>query len=188
MSLENEKIQDPAVEEGQLEPSNGAQDERPREKKRKGHDDQVAKLQGEVASLRDQMVRSMAEAQNIQRRMREQHEEALRYAAQPLVTSLLPVLDNLERSLASLEMGASPDKVLEGVRAIDRQLRQVLASVNVERIDAVGQEFNPEVHEALTTTVSEEHNENTVLAEIEPGYRMHGRVIRPARVQVNKKP
>jgi molecular chaperone GrpE len=188
MSLENEKIQEPSSESGGPEAANGAQGERPKEKKRKGHDEQFASLQAEIVTLRDQMVRSMAEAQNVQRRMREQHEEALKFAAQPLVTSLLPVLDNLERSLASLEMGASPDKVLEGVRAIDRQLRQVLASVNVERIDAVGKDFNPKVHEALTTTVSEEHRENTVLAEIEPGYTMHGRVIRPARVQVNKKP
>ncbi len=188
MSLENDRIQETPPEVELLESENGEQAERPKEKRKKGHDEQVSKLQDEVTKLRDQMVRSMAEAQNIQRRMREQHAEALKYAAQPLVTSLLPVLDNLERSLASLEMGASPEKVLEGVRAIDRQLRQVLASLNVERIAAVGQEFDPEVHEALTTTMSEEHQENTVLAEIEPGYRMHGRVIRPARVQVSKKP
>lgn len=188
MSLENDKVQESATDEGMPEASNGVEAEKPKEKKKKGHDDQVAKLQGEVAALRDQIVRSMAEAQNIQRRMREQHEEALKYAAQPLVTTLLPVLDNLERSLASLEMGASADKVVEGVRAIDRQLRQVLSSLNVERIAAVGQEFDPVVHEALTTTTSEEHADNTVLAEIEPGYKMHGRVIRPARVQVSKKP
>jgi molecular chaperone GrpE len=182
MSLENDEIQEAEPEAGVPE---GAKS---KEKRRKNHDDQVAKLQAEVASLRDQMVRSMAEAQNIQRRMREQHEESLKFASQPLVTALLPVLDNLERSLASLEMGASPEKVLEGVRAIDRQLRSALASVNVERISAVGQPFDPELHEALTTTVSEEHEENTVTGEIEPGYRMQGRVIRPARVQVSKKP
>lgn len=183
MSLDNENIQDAAPEAA---PSNGESAEKP--KKRKGHDDQVAKLQAEVAALKDQMVRSIAEAQTIQRRMRDQHEEALKYATQPLVGSLLPVLDNLERSLASLEMGASADKVIEGVRAIDRQLRQVLSGVNVERISAVGERFDPELHEALTTAVSEDHEEDTVLAEIEPGYRMLGRVIRPARVQVSKKP
>jgi molecular chaperone GrpE len=183
MSLENENIQDTAPD---VATSNGESEEKP--KKRKGHDEQVAKLQAEVAALKDQMVRSIAEAQTIQRRMRDQHEEALKYAAQPLVSALLPVVDNLERSLASLEMGASAEKVIEGVRAIDRQLRQVLGSVNVERIAAVGTEFDPEVHEALTTAISEDHAENTVLAEIEPGYKMHGRVIRPARVQVSKKP
>jgi molecular chaperone GrpE len=183
MSLDNENIQDDAQQEAV---PNGERPEKA--KKRKSHDDQVAKLQAEVASLKDQMVRSIAEAQTIQRRMRDQHEEALKYAAQPVVSALLPVLDNLERSLASLEMGASPEKVLEGVRAIDRQLRQVLSAVNVERIAAVGARFDPEVHEALTTAISEDHDEDTVLAEIEPGYKMHGRVIRPARVQVSKKP
>jgi molecular chaperone GrpE len=183
MSLENEKTQEEERQDAQAGP---VEDSKPKDNHKKK--DQVAKLKDEVAVLRDQMVRSMAEAQNIQRRMREHHEESLRFAAQPLVSALLPVLDNLERSLASLEMGASAEKVLEGVRAIDRQLRSALASVNVERIPAVGQPFDPEVHEALTTTVSEDHDENTVTAEIEPGYKMHGRVIRPARVQVSKKP
>jgi molecular chaperone GrpE len=187
MDSDNDKVQEAVEADGAPGPVETAPAEKHNKKKRH-HDEQVAKLTEEAAQLRDQMVRSMAEAQNIMRRMREQHEESLKFAAQPLVTSLLPVLDNLERSLASLEMGASPEKVLEGVRAIDRQLRSALASVDVERISAVGEKFDPELHEALTTTVSEDHEENTVTAEIEPGYKMHGRVVRPARVQVSRKP
>ena len=149
---------------------------------------QIELLKRERDALRDQMVRSMAEAQNIQRRMREQGQEAVKYAAQPFVAAILPVLDNLERALASLGQGASEQSVLEGVKVIDRQLRQVLASFKVERIDAVGKPFDPVVHEAMTTAVSDALPENTVIAEIEPGYTMHGRVVRPARVQVSKKP
>ena len=172
MSLDENTIQDQVQEEPAADP----------------RDEEIGRLRDENAGLRDQMVRSMAEAQNIQRRMREQHAEALKFAAEPLVAALLPVLDNLERSVASLEFGASPDKVLEGVKVIDRQLRQALASLKVERIEAVGKRFDPAVHEALSTVVSEDHEEGTVVAEIEPGYRMNGRVVRPARVQVSKKP
>jgi molecular chaperone GrpE len=145
-------------------------------------------LIAERDALRDQMLRSMAEAQNVQRRLREQHREDLRFATQPLVSALLPVLDNLERSLAALEAGASVEKVIEGVRAIDKQLRQVLTAAKVERIDAVGKTFDPEVHEALGTVSTDEFPEGTVVGQVEPGYSIHGRVVRPARVQVAKKP
>jgi molecular chaperone GrpE len=149
---------------------------------------QLAELKGERDALHDQMLRSMAEAQNVQRRLREQHREDLKFAAQPLVVALLPVLDNLERSLAALDSGSSVEKVLEGVQAIDRQLRSALAAANVERIDAVGKAFDPELHEALGTVTTEEFPEGTVVAQAEPGYRFQGRVVRPARVQVAKNP
>jgi molecular chaperone GrpE len=150
--------------------------------------DALAEITAERDALREQMLRSMAEAQNVQRRLREQHREDLKFASQPLVTALLPVLDNLERSLAALEGGASVDKVLEGVRAIERQLRQALSAAKVERIDAVGKVFDPEIHEALGTVATDEVPEDTVVAQVEPGYAIHGRVVRPARVQVAKKP
>jgi molecular chaperone GrpE len=148
----------------------------------------IAELESERDALHDQMLRSMAEAQNVQRRLREQHRDDLKFASQPLVVSLLPVLDNLERSLAALQGGASPEKVLEGVQAIERQLRTALASAHVERIEAVGQPFDPTIHEALGTIETDEFPDGTVVAQSEPGYRFQGRVIRPARVQVAKKP
>jgi molecular chaperone GrpE len=74
------------------------------------------------------------------------------------------------------------------LKAVDRQFRQVLESQNVSRIAAVGQQFDPEFHEALVMEPSEEHEENTVISELEPGYRMGDKVIRPARVRVAKKP
>src|SRR5690349_7551558 len=153
-----------------------------------GTDQRITELVNERDALHDQMLRSMAEAQNVQRRLREQHREDLKFAAQPLVAALLPVLDNLERSLAALDSGASAEKVVEGVQAIDRQLRSALAAANVERIDAVGQMFDPTIHEALGTVSTEEAPEGTVVAQVEPGYRFQGRVIRPARVQVAKRP
>lgn len=151
-------------------------------------DDPIAALTAERDAMRDQMLRSMAEAQNVQRRLREQHREDLKFATQPLVAALLPVLDNLERSISSLESGASVDKVMEGIKAIDRQLRQALAVADVERIDAVGKKFDPEVHEALGTVKTDEVPEDTVVSQAEPGYKVHGRVVRPARVQVAIKP
>ena len=148
----------------------------------------IEQLLAERINLLEEAVRALAEAQTIQRRMREQHQEALQFATEPLVQELLPVLDNFERSLAALDKGASKEKLMKGIKTVEKQLRRALAKANVERINALGEKFDPEVHEALATTVSEEHDEDTVVVEIEPGYKMRGRVIRPAKVHVTKKP
>lgn len=144
----------------------------------------IARLEAEKQDLQNQMLRAIADAQNLLRRTREQHEEAVRFAPKPLVESLLPVLDSFERGLSSLDAGASVDKVMEGFRATERLLRQALAMNKIERIASVGEKFDPERHEAISTLVCEDRVEGTIVQEIEPGYTMHGRVVRPARVQV----
>ncbi|MCH8978164.1 MAG: nucleotide exchange factor GrpE [Armatimonadetes bacterium] len=148
----------------------------------------IEQLFAERNHLQEEAVRALAEAQTIQRRMREQHQEALQFASEPLVQELLPVLDNFERAVAALDEGASTAKLLKGIRSAEKQLRRALANIQVERIKALGEKFDPELHEALATTVSEDDEDGTVAAEIEPGYKMRGRVIRPAKVHVTKKP
>ncbi len=80
------------------------------------------------------------------------------------------------------------ESVVEGVKAVDRQLRSALERRNVMRIPAHGEAFDPDLHEAIATDETEEHPEGTITGEIEPGYRMADKVIRPARVRVSKKP
>ena len=101
---------------------------------------------------------------------------------------MLPVLDNFERGLTSIEQGGTVESLIEGVKAIDRQLRAVLDSQKVQRITSLGQPFDPDQHEALATVESAEHEDGTVIDEIEAGYKLGDRVIRPARVRVSKKP
>ena len=151
-------------------------------------DEAIARLADERDRLKDQLLRAMAEAQNVQRRLRQQAEEDRKYAAQPLVERLLPVLDSFERSLAAAEQGSSFEALLDGVKAVDRMLRQVLESAAVKRIPAVGIAYDPQFHEALLTHATDEHPEDTVTDEIEAGYTLHGRVVRPAKVRVAKKP
>lgn len=151
-------------------------------------DEEIERLKAEAADLRDQLLRAMAEAQNIQRRLRSQMEEDRKFATQHLVEQLLPVVDNFERAIELAEKEASLDKLLDGVKAIDRLLRKALESAHVVRIAAVGQPYDPERHEALAVHETDEHPHDHVTEEIEPGYTLHGRVIRPARVRVAKKP
>ena len=147
----------------------------------------IAQLTGECDSLKDELLRTMAEAQNIQKRLREQHRQALQFASEPLVQQILPVLDDLERALAAHKAGASDKKLLQGFEQIERQLRKALGTANVEKLKVLGEKFDPNMHEAVTTIDSDEHEDETVAAEIQPGYKMLDRVIRPAKVQVVKK-
>ncbi len=135
----------------------------------------------------DQMLRTMADFQNFKKRVQVESEQLRSFATERLVTQLLPVLDNFERTIAAFEAGATIDSVVGGIKAVDRQIRSVLEAHNVARIPSHGEPFNPDVHEAIATEISEEHPEGTVLNEIEAGYKMADKVIRPARVKVSKK-
>ena len=149
---------------------------------------EVEKLGSERKQLEDQVLRTMAEFQNFRKRKEQEADQLRSFATEKLVTSLLPVLDNFERTLEALDKGAPMEKVIEGIKLVDRQFRQILESHNVKRIEAHGQPFDPDVHEAIATEDSHEHPENTVVGEVEPGYRLADKVIRPARVRVSKKP
>jgi molecular chaperone GrpE (heat shock protein) len=104
-----------------------------------------------------------------------------------LVQELLPVLDNLDRTIRAAQTGRSDPALLEGVRMVRQQLEGVLRSYGVERIEALGQRFDPAVHEAIgMIAVDDPHRHGAVVHQAEPGYRMAGRLLRPARVSVGK--
>jgi molecular chaperone GrpE len=150
--------------------------------------EQFQKATEERDQIKDQLLRTMADFQNFRKRVLDEKRLIEERANERFVTELLPVLDNFERGLAVIEQGGTLESLVEGVKAIDRQLRSVLESQKVIRIVSVGQPFDPDQHEALATVESAEHEDGTVIDEIEPGYKLGDRVIRPARVRVSKKP
>jgi molecular chaperone GrpE len=104
-----------------------------------------------------------------------------------LVQELLPVLDNLDRTIRAAQAGRSDPALLEGVRMVRQQLEGVLRGYGVERIEALGQRFDPAVHEAIgMIAVDDPHRHGAVVQQAEPGYRIAGRLLRPARVSVGK--
>ncbi|HEX3766430.1 MAG TPA: nucleotide exchange factor GrpE [Kofleriaceae bacterium] len=104
-----------------------------------------------------------------------------------LVQELLPVLDNLDRTIRAAHAGRSDPALLEGVRLVRQQLEGVLRGYGVERIDALGQRFDPAIHEAIgMIAVDDPQRHGAVVHEAEPGYRMAGRLLRPAKVSVGK--
>jgi molecular chaperone GrpE len=146
----------------------------------------VDQLQNEIASLKDQLLRLTAEFQNYKRRSDAEKDTIRRYAAESVGEDLLPVLDNFERTIRFIEAGAGRDKTVEGLKAVDRQFRNVLEQKGIKRIDALGKPFDPEQHEALGMVQNFEYPSNTVAEEVEPGYVMYDRILRPSKVRVEQ--
>jgi molecular chaperone GrpE len=146
--------------------------------------ERIAALEKELADCREKLLRAQAECANISRRLQQQHAEDMRLAGKELARALLPVLDNFERTLASLPETSADDPVATGVRLIAREMQKVLRDFGVEAIEAVGRPFDPKCHEALLHDRGSTQPAGTVTQELQRGYRMHDRVLRPARVAV----
>lgn len=146
------------------------------------------KLRQDHEELQNQLLRTVADMQNMRKRFQQEAQQTRQFATEDLVRELLPILDNFERTIQSAEQGATAESVLEGIKAVDRQMRSALERRGVTRVKAHGEPFDPDVHEAIVTEESAEHPEGTVTGELEAGYKMAEKVIRPARVKVSKKP
>jgi molecular chaperone GrpE len=148
-------------------------------------------LAAENASLRDRMLRALAEAENTRQRADRSAADASRYAITDFAREMLAVADNLQRTLTAAErpaFGAVGDAALiEGVRATQRMLMQALERYGVRKIEALGQPFDPALHEAVLEVDDALHPPGTVVRVLEDGYTIHDRLLRAARVAVSKR-
>ena len=145
----------------------------------------VEKQQDENRKLYDQYLRALAEAENTRKRMTREREEYIKFAALPLLRKLLPVVDDLERALLAADSSRDYEALSKGVEMITRRMQDIIREQDVVAIEAHGQPFDPQYHQALAVEDSAEHPENTVMEELQKGYMMHGRVIRPSLVKVS---
>ena len=143
-----------------------------------------AALKAEVARLKDQLLRTLADFDNFRKRSRREISDAERVAREDLLRELLPVFDNLER--ASQHAGGSTDiqSVADGIQMVMRQFLDTLARLGIERVQTVGQPFDPAVHEAVQQVESAELPPGCVAQELLAGYHVGERLIRPAMVVV----
>lgn len=144
----------------------------------------ITALEKELEESRNQNLRTLAEFQNFKRRSDEQRGEISQFANRELILGILPILDNFERALNAAEDSDSYDKLIGGVALTLRQLQDYLTKNGVEPIEAVGEEFDPNYHEAIGRVEDGDQPENTVVEEVQRGYRMHNRVLRPSMVKV----
>lgn len=142
-------------------------------------------LNNQIAELQDRLLRTQADMENFRRRVYREQEETRRFESLRLVRDILPGLDGLNRAIASAEQTGDLQNLLDGIRMVANQFRDILKAHSAVPIDALGKPFDPNLHEALTQIPSADHDPMTVLQVVEMGYLLHDRVVRPARVVVS---
>lgn len=136
----------------------------------------------------DLLLRERAELENFKRRMQREKSESLRFASEPLLRDILPVIDNLERAVAHAKGSEGSQALVEGVELVLRSLLDTIGRHGVSRMKAKGEAFDPNLHEAVVQVENTEVAPNTVLDEHQSGYQLHDRLLRPAMVSVAKAP
>jgi molecular chaperone GrpE len=134
----------------------------------------------------DRYLRISADYANFQKRVPRQIADAIAYEKERIIRALLPVLDNFERTLKNEHSTENAESVVKGIKITYDQMLDILRLHGVERIKAVGEKFEPALHEAITQRNEPEKEEGVVLEEFAKGYKLNGRVIRPSKVIVNK--
>ena len=146
---------------------------------------EVEKLRAERDALLDRLARTQAEFDNARKRAAKEQQEYRDYALVDAIKTLIPVLDSFDRALQ-----ASPEKseFHVGVELIQKQLQDALAKIGMRRISAKGQQFDPHFHEAIEMVDTEDARDHQVLEELQPGYKLKDRLLRPAMVKVARNP
>jgi len=147
--------------------------------------DDLEQLRAELDKAADRALRLQAEMENLRNRTSREMNEARRYAALPLVRDLLPVVDNVARAIEAAENAHSAEGLLEGFKMVRQQLLDVLSQHHCAKIEAEGQPFDPNLHEAILQQPSKDHPPQTVTTVTQPGYVLHDRVVRPSQVIVS---
>lgn len=147
---------------------------------------QLERLQAERDDLLGKLQRVSADYANFQKRSAKQIHDSIAYEKEKIIKSLLPVVDNFEHMLAKSHASESVAAVIEGVRIIYDQMMDTLRGHGVEQIQALDEVFDPTHHEAMLQQADPDKADGVVLEEFQRGYKLHGRVIRPSRVIVNK--
>jgi molecular chaperone GrpE len=151
----------------------------------------IAELEAEIARLKDQVLRALAEQENTRRRAQRDIEDNSKFAVSNFARDMLPVGDNLRRALEAIPANAraadeSLDKFAAGVELTERELLNILERYDIRRVDPVGQPFDHNLHQAMMQVDSDVHAPGTVVQCFQPGYTIHGRLLRPAMVTVAK--
>jgi molecular chaperone GrpE len=161
-------------------------------KKMKKEANEIEELKQKAGEYLAGWQRTQADMSNLRKQMEKEQIEFVRFANASLVCEILPIIDNFDRALKAstdLQITNNTDNTdfIKGVEAIRDQLAEVLKKHGVTKIECVGKPFNPAEHEALMSEESKEHPEDMVIAELEAGYKLNDKVIRPSKVKISKK-
>ena len=149
---------------------------------------EIDQLKAQVADAEKRVLMAHADLENYRKRTRRDMQDQMKYASLPLMNGLLESVDNLQRAIESYEQEPNADGLAEGVVMVAAQIAKVLEDHGCKKIDAVGQPFDPNLHQALQMQASDDHPANTVMQDLRSGFQLHDRLIRPTQVFVSTGP
>ncbi len=179
-AAEEEDSGEPSEEESEEE----GQDEEKKGRKLFGKKNKKDKKDEKIEELTDRLTRQMAEFDNFRKRTDKEKSQMYEIGAKDIINKILPVVDNFERGLAAVPEEEKKNPVLEGMEKVYKQLMTTLEEVGVKPIEAVGQEFNPDFHNAVMHVEDEELGENIIAEEFQKGYTYRDSVVRHSMVKV----
>ena len=182
-NLEGEAVQNEAVEEQ----NENVESQEAEKSVEETSEDKIKKLEAELQEWKNSYTRKLAEFQNLTKRKENEVAEMRKYASEGIIVKLLDNIDNLERAVDASKESQNFDSLIEGVNMILNNLKNLLTEEGVEEIEAAGKEYDPYEHKAMITENKEELDDNVVVQVFQKGYKMKGKVVRPAMVTVNKK-
>jgi len=186
--LEKENLEGEAVQNETVEEQNENVESQEAEKSaEETSEDKIQKLEAELQEWKNSYTRKLAEFQNFTKRKENEVAEMRKYASEGIIVKLLDNIDNLERAVDASKESQNFDSLIEGVNMILNNLKNLLTEEGVEEIEAAGKEYDPYEHKAMITENKEELDDNVVVQVFQKGYKMKGKVVRPAMVTVNKK-
>jgi molecular chaperone GrpE len=149
-------------------------------------DHRLAELEAELSKYKDAALRAAADLDNYRKRVSRERDESIKYANTAFLERLIPILDNFELGLQAARNAPEAGPIVDGLAMVYKQLQDFLANSGVETIDATGQTFDPNLHEALAQEENHEVPEGKVIRQVRKGYRLRDRLLRPANVIVSK--
>jgi molecular chaperone GrpE len=149
---------------------------------------ELEQLAAERDKLKDQLLRTAADFDNFRKRSRKDLEQAERRGREEVLREVLPIIDNLERAVAAASDATDVEAVRDGVQMVLKGFEDTASRIGLERIESVGQRFDPNLHDAFQQQETAEHPPGTIVAEYQPGYKLGDKLLRPAMVVVARKP
>lgn len=144
-------------------------------------------LQAKLKEAEEKYLLAAADFENMKKRLQKRSDDLVKFAIEKLVTDFLLVVDDLDRAIASLDRGDDPKVVLKGLHLSQGNFHRILEQNGVEAINCVNQPFDANLHEAVAEAVDPSRPEEEVIEEVQKGYTLHGRLVRPSKVKISKK-
>jgi len=178
------------IKKEEIKETPGIEEKKEHEQKPAGEDDLMARLQEkekEAAENYDKYIRAVADLENYKKRAARDKADFIKYGNENIIKDILPLVDNLDRALQHAENSGDFESFKKGLKLLQDQLLCTLEKHGVQKIECTEKEFDPNVHEAMFQIDSDAHGENKIVEELERGYILNGRLLRPAKVSVCKR-